>query len=146
MNDGRLLVCIHVSVCLLIMFNFRYISSSSSCNTWRTLSTITIYNPDGTILIQLHNSSDDIGSLNNVDDVGSVEVSGPAIWILFAAVNYGEPRTLVDNTIARSENISRVISEASSSIRRVGMECVDRPVGRCHTSITWVDVSIALTC
>ena len=39
-------------------------------------STLIIYNPDGSIFLELHNSSTDIGSLEGVNAVGSLHVKG----------------------------------------------------------------------
>ena len=103
---------------------------SATCSMGESIdSTLIIYNTDGSTFTQLTDSSTDIGSLNTIPDIGQVTVRGPAMWIIFSGVNYGEPRILLDKNIARTENISRVKSESSSSAKRVGLQCVDRPVG-----------------
>ena len=55
---------------------------------------------------------------------------GPAMWIIFHSTDYGEPRVLVDRVIASTESITRVQSSEASSVKRVGLQCEDRPVGR----------------
>ena len=52
------------------------------------------------------------------------------MWQIFHDTDYGEPRILLDSTIANTEDISQVQSSGSSSAKRIGHRCVDRPVGK----------------
>jgi len=90
---------------------------------------ITIHRPDGSVLLQLTDSSMNVGRLEGVNDLGAVTVHGHALWLIFAGRDYGEPRVLVNAEQSKIVNISMVVSDSVSSIQKVGLRCEDRPVG-----------------
>ena len=45
-------------------------------------STLVIYNPDGSVFVELHDSNPDIGTLETINTVGAIHVKGKKMRII----------------------------------------------------------------